>query len=211
MATLNRGILGGIKGKIGNVVGSSWKGISTLKSLPLSVANPRTAGQVAQRTKMTAVVAVGQALASTTIETFFQRIAVKMSGFNMFVKTNIAAFTSVGELILEEFKISYGKLVGFVGLGGVADASGNTITYTWSDNSGVGNALATDIVMLVYYNQTQDYWGASYGSVARSAGTIVVTDSRMETSDVLYVYLAFRRADYSLFSNTEYDEQIVVA
>ena len=28
MATYNKGILGGFSGKIGNVVGSSWKGIA---------------------------------------------------------------------------------------------------------------------------------------------------------------------------------------
>jgi hypothetical protein len=211
MATLNRGILGGIKGKIGNVVGSSWKGISTLKSLPLSVANPRTAGQVAQRTKMTAVVAVGQILASTTIETFFQRLAVKMSGFNLFVKTNIAAFDSLGALIAENFKISYGKLLEVVWTSSVADDSANTITLVWDGREGTGNALAGDLVEVVWYNVDQDYWKSSYVGVARSVDTAVLSDTTMVAGDELLIYLAIRRADYSLFSNTQVDQITVQA
>ena len=45
MGTIKRGILGGFKNKVGSVIGSSWKGIDTMRSMPLSVANPNTAKQ----------------------------------------------------------------------------------------------------------------------------------------------------------------------
>ena len=48
MGILKQGILGGFSGKVANVVGTSWKGIAVIKAMPLSVANPKTAGQVAQ-------------------------------------------------------------------------------------------------------------------------------------------------------------------
>ena len=41
MAIISQGILGGISGKIGNVVGGSWKGIDYLRIMPASVANPK--------------------------------------------------------------------------------------------------------------------------------------------------------------------------
>ena len=50
MGIIKRGILGGVSNKVGNVVGSSWKGIATLRSLPLSVANPNTLAQRNNRT-----------------------------------------------------------------------------------------------------------------------------------------------------------------
>jgi hypothetical protein len=34
MAKLNNGILGGISGKVGNIVGSSWRNIDTIRSNP---------------------------------------------------------------------------------------------------------------------------------------------------------------------------------
>ena len=46
MAKVRQGILGGFRGRVGNIVGTGWKGIAVMKSLPLTVANPRTAGQV---------------------------------------------------------------------------------------------------------------------------------------------------------------------
>lgn len=37
MGTIKQGILGGFSGKVGNVVGASWKGIDYIRSLPSSV------------------------------------------------------------------------------------------------------------------------------------------------------------------------------
>jgi hypothetical protein len=48
MGTIKQGILGGFSGKVGTVIGGSWKGISYMRSIPQSVKNPRTDGQVNQ-------------------------------------------------------------------------------------------------------------------------------------------------------------------
>ena len=37
MATIKKGILGGVSGKVGNVVGGNWKGVDYLRSLPAEV------------------------------------------------------------------------------------------------------------------------------------------------------------------------------
>ena len=55
MGIIRQGVLGGISGKIGNIVGASWKGINYLRIKPASVANPRTPLQVNQRNKFQAV------------------------------------------------------------------------------------------------------------------------------------------------------------
>ena len=52
MGTIKKGILGGFSGKVGNVVGASWRGIEYIRSLPSSVRNPRTEAQVTQRTRI---------------------------------------------------------------------------------------------------------------------------------------------------------------
>ncbi|MDD3723512.1 MAG: DUF6266 family protein, partial [Lutibacter sp.] len=51
MGTIKKGILGGFSGKVGSVVGSTWNGISYMRSLPASVKNPRTEKQMSQRSK----------------------------------------------------------------------------------------------------------------------------------------------------------------
>ncbi len=55
MATYKQGILGPFSGKVGTVVGSSWRGIAYIRSLAAKVANPRTAAQVAARAKLSEV------------------------------------------------------------------------------------------------------------------------------------------------------------
>ncbi|MDD2265168.1 MAG: DUF6266 family protein, partial [Bacteroidales bacterium] len=46
MGTIKQGILGGFSGKVGNIVGASWRGIDYIRSMPASVRNPRTVAQV---------------------------------------------------------------------------------------------------------------------------------------------------------------------
>ena len=96
MGVIKQGILGGFSGKVANVVGSSWKGVAVIKSLPLSVANPNTAGQQAQRGAMTTCVEAARVLLPVLITLFWNRFAQGMSGFNAFVKQNIATFLTAG-------------------------------------------------------------------------------------------------------------------
>ena len=49
MGKIKQGILGGFKGKVGTVIGSSWNGIAYMKGLPQSVKDPRTDAQMQQR------------------------------------------------------------------------------------------------------------------------------------------------------------------
>jgi hypothetical protein len=56
MGRIKKGILGGFSGKVGSVVGASWKSIDYIRSLPASVRNPRTPAQVNQRSKFATVI-----------------------------------------------------------------------------------------------------------------------------------------------------------
>ncbi|MDD4190768.1 MAG: DUF6266 family protein [Mangrovibacterium sp.] len=56
MGKISQGILGGVSGKVGNVVGGSWKGIDYLRVMPASVANPQTPAHMDQRSKFITVI-----------------------------------------------------------------------------------------------------------------------------------------------------------
>lgn len=49
MGKIKQGILGGFRGTVGTVVGSSWNGIAYMKGKPQSVKNPKTDAQLQQR------------------------------------------------------------------------------------------------------------------------------------------------------------------
>ena len=92
MGIIKRGILGGVSNKIGNVVGSSWKGIATLRSLPLSVANPNTLAQKNNRGTFTLMSKLGSEVLATICQPLWNRDAKQMSGFNAYVMNNKKAF-----------------------------------------------------------------------------------------------------------------------
>ena len=204
MGVIKQGILGGFSGKVANVVGSSWKGVAVIKSLPLSVANPNTAGQQAQRGAMTEIVAAARVLLPVLITLFWNRFAQGMSGFNAFVKENIATFTTSGFTTFASFMATKGTLLGITPTSMVADASSDSLTFNWVDNSGTADALASDTISVVYWNATTSEWVVLEEEAIRSAATVTITGLTLATSDALKVYIFAARADYSKVSDSVY-------
>ena len=212
MARLSQGILGGISGKIGNVVGSSWKGIAVVKSKPLSVANPRTSGQIAQRTKMTNTVDYAKSILAGVIKPLWDRFAQQQSGYNAWVSANIDLFTSVNPTPPESLQISTGQMVAVNPSSATCSDGERNVTVNWPTLLPDSLSLATDQVYIVVYNESQDKFGVSSSAAIRSAGTVVtVLQVDAEENDILRVYLAFRRADGTVVSNTGYISVVVSA
>lgn len=204
MGVIKRGILGGFSGSVANVVGGSWKGIAYMRAKPLSVANPRTAGQVAQRTKFTAVVDVASQLLAGIVKPLWDRFAQGESGYNAFVSANIAAFSATGELTPGFLKTSEGSLTGQEVDSQNVTAGSPTAVMTWLDNSGTGSALGTDEVYAVVYNKTQDVWGFSSAVQTRSDSTVSVTlPANVAGGDECFGWLAFRKADGTQVSDSD--------
>lgn len=212
MGVIKRGILGGVSGRVGNIVGSSWKGIAYLKSLPLSVANPRTSGQVSARSALTYITQNFSPSLTTIIQPLWNRWAVQMSGFNHFVKTNVSLFAGGDFTSFANFKLSVGKLLGIDDLAVIADRSGNSIDLTFTDNSGTGNAVATDIAFVVVYNATKDTWLFYMYDWDRAGGQVnIEMPAAYSVADALKIYLSFRSIDGYLVSNSQYIAVAVVA
>lgn len=52
MARIKNGVLGGFSGKVGEVIGQTYDGISTMRAMPKEVKNPKTIAQEQHRAKM---------------------------------------------------------------------------------------------------------------------------------------------------------------
>jgi Family of unknown function (DUF6266) len=211
MGVLKRGILGGFSGKVGSVTGSSWKGIEVMKSRPLSVANPRTAGQTAQRDKMTNIVAFNANINAAVIKPLWDRFAVKKSGYNAFVQANIALFDAVVPTLWQQVKISMGKMAATQITTKSAHEATNTVSVDWNDDSGEGYKLESDQAFLVIQsvNSGKVYYGMENN--ARIQGNIEVTVDNLVLGDTLHLYLAFRRADGTVVSDTSFTSVVVAA
>jgi len=205
MGVIKQGILGGFSGSVANVVGSSWKGIAVIKSKPLSVANPQSAAQTTNRSQFSQAVLFATAILVATIKPLLDRIAVKMSGYNLFVQLNKELFDSDGLVTPADLVISQGTVGGVVDMAAATNAGADTVTVTWTDNTAVGDSLATDVFYGVIYNSTKNEALSIASGVARSVETKVqATPVSWDDADVKQVYGAFRRADGSRASNTSY-------
>lgn len=212
MARIPQGILGGIRGRIGNVIGAAWKGISYIRSMPLSVANPNTAAQQAQRGAFTQTVVVARLFLSSLVADFWNPFARQMSGYNAFISQNIDSFATAGLETPASFSASRGVLTGFDTLAIVASEASSDIDGTWVDNSETGDALGTDELRLCYYNETQDYWVfPKWSASIRSEETASTNDVVMVENDVLRCYAFMTRPDVSRITDSEYKEVTVAA
>ena len=94
MGKIKQGILGGFKGKVGTVIGSSWNGIAYMRGLPQSVKNPKTAAQQAQRAFFKEVQDLVGQLSYEQLLFLFPNTEQGMSRRNALVK-QLAAFPLV--------------------------------------------------------------------------------------------------------------------
>jgi hypothetical protein len=211
MGKIKQGILGGFSGTVGNVTGSSWKGIDVIKSRPLSVANPKTAAQTAQRNAFSQTVEMAVVLLATIIKPLWDRFAYQMSGFNAFIKANIDNFNADGIVDYSNFIISQGKMAATP----VDEIAENTVATTvdvgWITDAGEGYKLDDDVPYVVLINETSG-WVVKVAVTTKTRDDERVVDipvPSLTSGDVLHAYLAFRRADGTVVSNTGYKTRTV--
>ena len=86
MGTIKQGILGGFSGKVGTVIGSSWKGISYMKGRAQSVRNPKTAAQVMQRNYFRQLASLAAQLTDDQLHALFPKSVKGMTRRNLLQK-----------------------------------------------------------------------------------------------------------------------------
>ena len=91
MGKIKQGILGGFRGTVGTVIGSSWNGIAYMKGKPQSVKNPRSDAQVQQRTFFKEVQALVTQLTDEQLASLFPSVTRGMTRRNMLTRQLAAA------------------------------------------------------------------------------------------------------------------------
>lgn len=213
MGKINQGILGGVSGKVGNVIGGNWKGIDYLRVKPSNVANPKTAGQVDQRTKFSTVLRFLQPM-TDFLRVGFKLYANKMTQFNAAMSYNLNnAITGT----YPNFVIDYANsLVTRGNLTAAADGSSTSVSsgvvdISWTDNSGSGSALATDKAMILLYNSNRGESIFTTEGSARSTGNESVSVPSEYTGEDVEVFLSFISEDGSKVANSSYLGSVTVA
>jgi len=145
MAKLKNGILGGFAGTVGNIVGSSWKGIDVIRLKPDHVKNPNTEKQQVQRGRFKHCTSFVRNLMNDIVKPIWNQEAHGMSGYNLMVKKNMPAFGKSGEL--EEYDkilLSLGSLYKPDVKDEVDKANKNIHNFIWRYNKDLVNVSPDD-------------------------------------------------------------------
>ena len=192
MGTIKQGILGGFSGKVGTVIGSSWKGISYMRGQAQHVKNPRSAGQLNQRSKFSLALSFLQPVVPY-IRIGYKSQAAKQTEFNAAMSYTIknAITGSYPNYALDYTKIvvSKGGLTQVTGATASWNNNSNEVKIDWTDNSGVGNALATDKAMPFIYNKAKGETIYDTAGATRATHTQSLTVPNDWEGDKVEVYL----------------------
>jgi len=206
MGKIGQGILGGLSGKVGNVIGGSWKGIDYLRIKPTSVANPRTTGQVNQRNKFTVTLEFLQPNLAF-IQKGYKNYAIKKTQFNAamsYVLNNAITGTEPNFIVdYSTALLSRGVLSGVLNPNSNLATPGE-VTFTWDDNSAEGNANTTDKAMLLVYNPSKKESISQLEGVNRTVGTESIIIPSTYAGDTVELFMAFISVDGLKVSDSVY-------
>jgi hypothetical protein len=210
MARLKQGILGPISGSVGTVVGSSWKDIDYIRSKSSGHKGEPTQGQLDNQHKFAVVInfisTMNELLALT-----FAKYAVDMSESNAAFSYNFRnAITGISPAYSIDYAnalISRGDLANATGV--AATITNKIIHFTWTDNSGLGMAAATDKAVLVAYCKNYNLTVYSIGAAVRSAKAATLDVSNFNGFPV-ETWIAFLSDDGINASNSIYTGELTV-
>ena len=213
MGTYNKGILGPFSGKVGTVVGANWRGKDIMRSLPKKTARTPTDIQLLQRRKFTFVSDFLTPLAQV-ISRFYG------TGSGTTTRRNNAMSYHMKEAVVynnPDFALLYNKVLLCKGeLTGLENATvtaagGNGLRFDWQDNSGEGEAKATDQLVVVVYAPSGKLSYFDLSAAERSDTTVTITlPSSFEGLEV-QMWLALASADGAICATSMYLGSITVS
>jgi len=205
MGIIQAGILSPVSGKVAGVVGGKWKDKAYLRSYVIP-ANPNTASQQAQRTKFSDCVDFAKPLVGQCFNSYTDKFIRSMSGFNFFIKRNIAEFD--GAPVWSNLKLTEGPLSAPI-IGACSYISPN-ITIPWTKNLG-NNGLDTDKVFAVVYDKSTGIFAFAPAEADRFSETMSfdVGAGLVENNQQCYIWAAqYVATVLVMISNSDHDEAV---
>jgi hypothetical protein len=181
-------IKGQLHGKLGEIVGSSWKGRPYTKTY-VKPSNPNTPAQQEVRYLFQQLAHIGKGL-RTPLEQYTRPKPHKISAYNHLIQLNKPMFAKQGQKWDPlELVIMSGELTTSLITTAVFDSTTLTATVTWDATKGE----ATDKAFIIIYDD-ESKRTAHTVEIDRSAGTVVIDTSafaNVSTYNEIYAYLAF--------------------
>jgi Family of unknown function (DUF6266) len=213
MGTYNKGILGAFSGKVGPVVGASWRGKDVMRSLPRKTNRVATAMQLLQREKFTMVTEFLTPLNSIVGSYFGNNTGDKTrrnQAMSYLMKEAISFEDPNLMWLFSKVLISRGDLLGLNTAVAVAGTS-LSVDLTWADNSGQGDAETTDKLVVVLYEETTKtvLHSLNVGSRAQGTGSVIVP--AYFSGLKVQIWATFASSDDKMYATSQYLGAVVIA
>ncbi len=205
MGKCSQGVFGMWTKKVGNVVGRVVDGVNVYSIYQPNVSNPNTQGQQQTRSKFTLLTKF-ISLANNFAKMGVARIRKSGTWLSLLIGRNFATgITGTWpnyRIDVSKIKFSFGNVDNAYNM--TASAQGNDLSFSWTDNSGIGTALETDKFCFLVINEDKEC--AIYDTEAsdRSTRQASVSLPSSWTGDTCQVYGYFRRTDGDEVSDSYY-------
>lgn len=209
MAIVQNPIIGRARKQAGRMIFSKWRGLDTMRSNPLTVANPKTEKQRIQRNKLSTLSFLGRIMRPIYVLGFREVQGIPTT-WNLFVSNNISTATyadadNVNYVNTEALKVSDGSLSPVILTGGSASTATATVSY--DPNQATASDEPSDLVSILVIKRElpgtiitsfQDYVdkldfaiGGTSGVDTRADGTVNIdfTNLFVNTGDTVDCYI----------------------
>jgi hypothetical protein len=205
MGKIKQGILGGFKGKVGTVIGSSWNGIAYMRGLPQSQKDPKTAAQLSQRSYFRELQRLVGQLSAEQLASLYPSVTTGKTRRNMLTHQLAAAAAVVDEVKTIDLSLMEGIGSGeridspmLVSL--VSDTNGVLDIYAEPEAAEMIGKPAEANFIAVAYNLTQKKIGIFNTEITDpSMGVDVPVGNWAEEDDTIRFYLTYAASGENVY------------
>jgi len=189
---------------IGSVVIKRKNGESVASEMPIHVKNPKTIGQVNQRTDFSTVIEFAKVNSQVAAFGFTttKKGSTRMNAmFKDIFKNGTAGGVGSKTIDYPNVKLTRGSLINESGMV-ITNVVAGTLVCTYPNSSGTGNALATDKLFVATYNLTKKETNFQAGLAARSASPYNLTIPLSWSGDTVKIYTGFKSVNGKLVTTS---------
>ena len=197
MGKIKQGILGGFKGKVGTVIGSSWNGISYMRGQAQSVRNANTPAQQMQRGFFKDLQTLVSQLSDEQLQSLFPTVNRGMTRRNMLTRQLAAAAAVTDDVKAVDLSLLEG-----IGNGEridspmleciITEADGQlTISADAPSAEAVGKPAEANFIAVAYHITKRKVGIFNSDVTDPSAGVSIPVGNRGEAGDSVRFYLTY--------------------
>lgn len=213
MGKIFTGVNGGFSGKVGSVIGSSWREVNYMRGLSKPSSKEPSESQRAQRKRFQIVVKFLSQIKDLLNESYGKLDTSRATGYNLAVQHALKNAVSGGypDLAIDYPKVqmSQGSLYTTPRLRVASETVIGTVNVTWTSLTNKYNAYSNDIVTVVLYNPSKNLFVVDQ-SATRENGKVDIDCSQDFSGDTVHCYVFFMTQENGRLSPSVYSGPITV-